>query len=163
MEASQLFRLDGLVAIVTGASRGIGRELALGLGAAGASVAVLGRNRAALERVSAELKGLGRRTQIVTADVTDSAQVDAAVAEVIANFGRLDVVVNAAGAQITGPSSDFSDEAWDTVVDANLKGTFLMCRAAAKQALLPQGSGKIVNLAATFFMMRRICWRGGWP
>jgi 2-deoxy-D-gluconate 3-dehydrogenase len=147
---NSLFCLDGRVALVTGGGRGIGRAIALGLAAAGADVAVLGRRAASLDQVATEVSQRGRRAHPVVADVTQVGEVDRAVQDVIGWVGRLDVLVNSAGVQITGPSVAVSEQEWDSVIDANLKGTFFMCQAAARLAFLEQGSGKIINLASTF-------------
>src|SRR4051794_34435808 len=126
------FRLDGRVALVTGAARGFGRVMAEALGSAGASVVLsvrdLGR---ATESASAVAEATGARTLAVAADVTRRAEVEAMVAKALDTFGRLDVLVNNAGLNIRGPIEQLSEDDWDLVVDTNLKGPWLCCRAAA--------------------------------
>lgn len=146
---TELFDLTGKSALVTGGGKGIGRAIASGLAGAGAKVAVLGRNRDALESAVDEIRKNGGTAIAIQGDVTDAASVEGAIGQVAREFGCLDILVNSAGAQITGPSTEVTEEDWDTVVDANLKGTFLCCQAAARH-FLQNGGGKIVNMASTF-------------
>ena len=140
---------DGRVALVTGASRGIGRAIALGLARDGFDVVVndIERQREPLEAVVAEIATLGRRGIAAFADVADRAQVQAMVAGAIADTGRIDAVVNNAGILITGTVEELPEQSWDAVMDVNAKGTFLVV-----QALLPhmreRGYGRIVNIAS---------------
>ena len=140
---------DGRVALVTGASRGIGRAIALGLARDGFDVVVndIERQREPLEAVVAEIAALGRRGIAAFADVADRAQVQAMVAGAIAETGRIDAVVNNAGILITGTVEELPEQSWDAVMDVNAKGTFLVV-----QALLPhmreRGYGRIVNIAS---------------
>jgi NAD(P)-dependent dehydrogenase (short-subunit alcohol dehydrogenase family) len=140
---------NGRVALVTGASRGIGRAIALGLARDGFDVVVndIERQREPLEAVVAEIATLGRRGIAAFADVADRAQVQAMVAGAIADTGRIDAVVNNAGILITGTVEELPEQSWDAVMDVNAKGTFLVV-----QALLPhmreRGYGRIVNIAS---------------
>ncbi|HEU5189557.1 MAG TPA: SDR family NAD(P)-dependent oxidoreductase [Methylomirabilota bacterium] len=137
--------LTGRAALVTGAARGIGLAIARRLAADGARVAVLDLDRAGAE---AAAKTLGPEVLALTADVTRSAEVDAAVAAVVRRWGRLDVLVNNAG--ITGrsfPIWELSDEDWARVIDVDLASVFYGCRAAVK-VMLPQGGGRIINIAS---------------
>jgi 2-deoxy-D-gluconate 3-dehydrogenase len=141
--------LDGRVAVVTGASRGIGRSIALALAEAGADVALAGRDVARLDAVAGEIRVSGRRALAVPTDVTDRAQVDALVARTVDELGGLHVVVNNSGVVSSLPLLETTDEEWDRVLDTNLRGVFLVTRAAGRH-LVEQGSGKVVNIASNF-------------
>lgn len=136
-------------ALVTGASRGIGRAIALGLAREGFDVALndIGRQRAELEAVAGEIAATGRRAVALCADVSDRAGVAAMVGEAVAWAGRIDAVVNNAGILIPGAVEALPEEHWDAVMDVNAKGTFLVV-----QALLPhmraRRYGRIVNIAS---------------
>lgn len=143
--------LSGKKAIVTGISKaggGIGRAIALALAAAGADVAVAGHSTlAGAEAVAAEVRALGRQALAAQCDVADAAQVERFVAQVLTTWGSLDIVVNNAGTTRDALTLRMSEEDWDTVLDGNLKGTFLMTRAALKP-MVKQRRGKIVNIAS---------------
>lgn len=141
--------LDGRVAVVTGASRGIGRSIALALAAAGADVALAGRDVARLDAVAGQIRDSGRSALAVPTDVTDRARVDALVARTVDELGGLDIVVNNSGVVSSLPLLEVSDEEWDRVLDTNLRGVFLVTRAAGRH-LVEQGSGKVVNIASNF-------------
>ncbi|HEY4094872.1 MAG TPA: SDR family oxidoreductase [Baekduia sp.] len=142
-----LFGLEGRTALVTGARQGVGREIALGLARAGASVAVTGRDGASLAELGAELEALGARHLELALDVADPAQVDACVAAVVGEWGRIDIAINNAGLSIRRPAADYDVAEWDAVIHTNLRGPFLVARAAA--AHMDDG-GRIVNLSSTF-------------
>jgi 2-deoxy-D-gluconate 3-dehydrogenase len=137
----QRFRLDGKTALVTGAGSGLGREIALGLVDAGASVVALDLDGDAAAATAGERDGF---VGSVAVDVRDEAAVDAAVAR----LERVDVLVNAAGIGGWGPTEEYPEELWRRVLDVNLTGTFHCCRAAGA-VMLAQGSGAIVNVAST--------------
>jgi len=141
-------RLDGRIALVTGAGKGLGRAIALGFADAGAHLVLIARTRADLEAVAQTVQSRDREALVAVADATDSRQVDAAVAQAIARFGRIDVLAHAAGGSLRKPSVDVTDEEWDAVIAANLSSTFKVCRAVGKQ-MLAQSSGSIINLAST--------------
>lgn len=141
--------LEGKVALVTGGGRGIGRAVALGYAAAGADVAVAGRTLAALEETVERIGELGGRGLALEADLVDVARIPGLVEEVERTLGPLDVLVNSAGVQVTGPSIDVSEADWDATIDANLKALFFCCQAAGR-VMIPRGRGKIVNVASTF-------------
>jgi 2-dehydro-3-deoxy-L-rhamnonate dehydrogenase (NAD+) len=136
---------SGKTALVTGAARGIGLAIATRLAADGLRVALLDQDKPAVEAAAA---GLGAGALALVADVTRAAEVDAAIARLAREWGRLDVLVNNAG--ITGrsfPIWELTDEDWQRVIDVDLTSVFLCCRAAVK-VMLRQGSGRIVNIAS---------------
>ena len=143
---SDRFSLGGHVALVTGASRGLGTAIAVGLAEAGADVAVHGNTRSP-DKTCARIHALGRRALPVTGDMGDPAVPARLVAETIAGLGGLHVLVNNAGAIRRAPAVETSDEDWLAVIDVNLHGVFRACRAAGRHMLAGSG-GKIVNVAS---------------
>ncbi|MDF2628963.1 MAG: putative gluconate dehydrogenase [Symbiobacteriaceae bacterium] len=141
------FSLEGRVALVTGAGRGIGKALALGLAQDGADLVCVARTGAEVEATAALAREMGRRAIAVTADITDRSQVDAAVAAAVEQLGRIDILVNNAGMNIRTPAIDLPEQDWDTVVDTNLKGPFLVAQAVGRQ-MREQGYGRIINIAS---------------
>jgi NAD(P)-dependent dehydrogenase (short-subunit alcohol dehydrogenase family) len=135
------------VAVVTGASRGLGRAMALALASAGAAVAVAARAKAELEETAHLIEGRGARALAVLSDVASYASVEALMSQTVGTLGRLDVVVNNAGIARVAPLADASLEDWRAVLDVNLSGVFHGCRAAAPY-LLRQRAGKVINLAS---------------
>lgn len=139
--------LDGRSALVTGAGKGLGRAVAIGLAEAGADVAVLARTAADLEAVAAGIRALGRRALVKQADATRAAEVDAAVADIAATFGRLDILVHAVGASMRKPVLDLSDSEWTWLMETNLTSTFVVCRAVGRVMTMQRG-GSIINIAS---------------
>ena len=140
-------RLQGKVAVITGAGRGIGRAIAVAFAKEGAQVALAARNEAELCETGALVEAAGLKPLIVPTDVTDQARVEALADSVVARYSRIDVMVNNAG--ISGPLGPLETNdvaAWVDTVNVNLTGTFLCCRAAIP-VMLRQGEGKIINLA----------------
>jgi NAD(P)-dependent dehydrogenase (short-subunit alcohol dehydrogenase family) len=140
-------QLEGKVAVVTGAGSGIGRAIATGLAAEGASVVVADIDGERAVVVAAELEASGADAVPVTVDVSQAEQVDAMIETAVDRFGRLDVHVNNAGRAARGFVSEMADEAWDSVIGVNLRGTFLCSRAVLRH-MIPQRSGRIVNTAS---------------
>lgn len=141
-----LFSLDGKVAAITGATRGIGRSMAIALAEAGSDVALLQRSKEFLG-VKEEIERLGRKCFIVNCDLENASEVSEAISSVVAYFGKLDILVNNAGIQRRSPAVDFAEEDWDAVMNVNLKTVWLLCQQAGRQ-MLKQGSGKIINMAS---------------
>jgi NAD(P)-dependent dehydrogenase (short-subunit alcohol dehydrogenase family) len=141
------FDLDGQAAIVTGASRGIGRDLARALANAGARVTVAARSAGDLRSLVDEIAGEGGTAHPVELDVRDRSSVDAAVAETVDRFGGLDVLVNNAGLGTNHDALDATEEEWDELMDVNLKGLFFACQAAGRH-MVDRGYGRIVNMSS---------------
>jgi NAD(P)-dependent dehydrogenase (short-subunit alcohol dehydrogenase family) len=141
------FSLHGQVALVTGASRGIGYDLALAIAHAGAKVVVGARDQVALAELVARIRSEGGEALAVPLDMRDLTQIRAAVAATVAHFGRLDILVNNAGVGSNHDAVDVTEADWDEMMDVNLKGTFFMAQAAGKQ-MLQQGYGRIVNMSS---------------
>lgn len=140
-------KLDGKVALVTGGARGIGKAIAQSLHASGAKVALWGRNVEALQCFARELDPSGARAKGYAVDVGDSERVEAAVEEVVKDFGQLDVLVNNAGITEDGLLIRMKDEQWRKVLDTNLTGAFFLLRAAGKR-MLKARAGSIINISS---------------
>lgn len=140
-------KLAGKTAVITGASKGLGRAMALALGEAGAKLALLARNREQLESVAADIRKLGAEAEVFVGDVTDGAQVKRMEDEVIGKFGKVQILINNAGINIRKPVTDFTLDEWRAVIDTNLTGAFLMCRAFVPH-MKGQGYGRIINLTS---------------
>lgn len=141
-------KLDGQVALVTGAGKGLGRSIAVGLAQAGANVALLSRTAKDLEAVAEEVKAEGVEALSIVADVTNSAQVNAAVQDIVKRFGRLDVLVHSAGSSKPKKAVlDLSDEEWAGLIAANLDSTFFVCKAVGK-VMVAKGRGSIINISS---------------
>ncbi|TGB02922.1 SDR family oxidoreductase [Halobacillus salinus] len=141
-----LFNLDGKVAAVTGCTRGIGRSVALALAEAGADIALLQRNPDQ-EDVKSEIENLGSRCEVIPCDLNESEEVKQAIPAVVEHFGKIDILVNAAGIQRRSPAVDFPESDWDEVININLKTTWTLCQQAGRY-MVPQKSGKIINFAS---------------
>jgi NAD(P)-dependent dehydrogenase (short-subunit alcohol dehydrogenase family) len=141
------FRLDGELAIVTGAASGIGRAVARALARIGARVAIVDRDAVAGAEVAAEITEARGKAEMHALDVTDAPAVERIFAAVAARHGRLDILVNSAGIAIRQPAVDLPLADWERVLAVNATGSFICARAAARH-MLAQGSGRIVNLAS---------------
>jgi NAD(P)-dependent dehydrogenase (short-subunit alcohol dehydrogenase family) len=145
---SEQFSLDGRYALVTGASRGIGRAIALGLAAAGADVAVLARGTAALDQVAKDIEHIGRRALVLTCDVDEPEQIDLAVSTAVAEFGRLDIAVNNAGGfSVVGPFLAMEPSDWTQILRTNLESVVHFCRVLGTH-MTGRGSGSVINVAS---------------
>jgi 2-deoxy-D-gluconate 3-dehydrogenase len=143
---NDLFRLDGKVALVTGAAAGIGAAIAEALAEHGADVACHGNSRPA-DATAAAVKAQNRKGAAITGNLADRATPARLIAEVLERFGRIDILINNAGMIHRKPAVEHSDEDWDAVLNVNLTSVFSLCKLAGKH-LLEQGSGKIVNIAS---------------
>ena len=140
------FRLDGTVALVTGAATGIGAAIAEALAVAGADVACHGNSRAP-DATAERVRSLDRRSLALRGDLGNKATPRALVDATVEGLGRIDILVNNAGTIRRAPAAEFSEEDWATVIEVNLSSVFRLCQAAG-QRMLAQGSGKIVNVAS---------------
>lgn len=143
-----MFALDGQVALVTGASSGLGRHFAALLARAGANVVVTARRSDKLRDLVAEIEAAGGRAHAVSMDVTDAAGVAAAFEQAAAAVGVPDIVINNAGQTITKPLLQQSESDWDSVIDPNLKGCFIVATEAARRMVDAGKAGSIVNIAS---------------
>lgn len=139
--------LAGQTAIVTGASQGLGRAMALALGRSGARVACVARNAKKLEETVAAIREAGGNAEVFAGDVSKREVVDEIVQKVADEWGRLDIMVNNAGITRDNLLPAMSDEQWDDVITTNLRGTFLFCRAASK-VMMRARYGRIINIAS---------------
>ncbi|WP_092491699.1 glucose 1-dehydrogenase [Virgibacillus salinus] len=144
---ANLFQLSGKIAVVTGATRGIGRSMAFALADAGADIALLQRNPEQTD-VKEEIEAnTGRQCKIIACDLENPDQVKNAIPEVVALYGRIDILVNSAGIQRRSPSVEFTEQDWDDVINVNLKTVWTLCQQAGRY-MVGQGSGKIINIAS---------------
>lgn len=147
MSTPSLFDLAGKIALVTGASRGLGRTFALALARAGADVAITSRTLSSLDGTQRDVEALGRRCFATVLDVRAHESIQTAVAAVHAHFGRIDILVNNAGCNIRKPALDVTWEDWNTILDTNLRGPFFVAQAVARR-MVAQRYGRIVNLGS---------------
>ncbi|MGJ8681629.1 glucose 1-dehydrogenase [Paraglaciecola sp.] len=141
------FGLDNKVAIVTGASRGLGQAMAIALGEAGAKVVAVGSRIESVEKTMEILKGKNIDCLALGCDQAKGEEINAVIDATIKTYGQIDILVNNAGTIKRAPAHEFSDEDWNEVINVNLNGVFKFCREAGKH-MLKQGSGKIINVAS---------------
>ncbi len=142
------FALKGKKTIVTGASRGIGKAIALGFADAGADVAICSRKLEDLEPVASEIEKLGRKAFALAADVSKKEDIDRFVSEAHEKFGRIDILVNNVARNIMSPLMNLREDGWDKIVTTNLKSQFLFCQAVGR-IMMSQGRGAIINISST--------------
>lgn len=144
-----MFDLTGRVAVVTGASSGLGVQFAEALAQQGADVALLARRVEKLEQVAEKVRAKGRRAQVVSCDVTNTESVKAARDAVIKEFGKVDILVNNAGGSSAGPAEEVSDDAWNYTMNLNINSIFVCCREFGGE-MLKKGYGRIINIASMY-------------
>ena len=145
------FDLTGQVAIVTGCSTGLGVQMAKALANQGAKIVALARRKEMVEAVAAEItKEFGVEAIGISCDITDTDRVNAAVDEILAKFGRIDILINNAGTGAIAPAEDITDAQFNGELNVDLGGTFKVSRAVAKKAMLPAKYGRIINIASMY-------------
>lgn len=143
----EIFDLTGRVAVVTGGTKGLGKNSAMALAKAGADIAVCGRNRDDLKRVSRAIREMGRDSQGFVLDVTSKKSVHDGIGDILKHFGKIDILLNNAGLNHREPVVDYPEEAWNLVINTNLKGYFLVTQAVAPH-MLERGYGKVINMGS---------------
>ncbi|MBO4320402.1 MAG: SDR family oxidoreductase [Treponema sp.] len=145
------FDLKGQVAIVTGCSTGLGVQMAKALANQGANIVAIARRKEMIEAVAKEISGTyGVETMAIKCDITDTAVVDSAIDQVMAKFGRIDIVINNAGTGAVAPAEDITDDQFNNEMNIDLFGTFRVARAAAKKAMIPAKYGRIINISSMY-------------
>jgi NAD(P)-dependent dehydrogenase (short-subunit alcohol dehydrogenase family) len=144
---SSLFDLAGRVAVVIGATSGIGKAIAYGLADAGADVVPTGRRRNLVEEVARDVEQRGRRSLVAVADVTDTDSINELARTVIEKFGKVDILVNAAGITTRRPTIDVSDSEWTGIIDTNLNGMLRACRAFGPH-MIERHYGRVINIGS---------------
>ena len=143
------FDITNKVAVVTGASEGIGRDIAVGLAGAGADLIVCSRRKEKLSEVKKEIEALGRRAEIYQMDVSKFGDIEGLRKFIQEKFDRVDILLNNAGFTVTKPAWEVTEDDWDTMVDTSFKGLFFCCQQIGS-IMKNQGYGKIINLSSTF-------------
>jgi NAD(P)-dependent dehydrogenase (short-subunit alcohol dehydrogenase family) len=141
------FSLKGKVAIVTGASRGIGKAMSLALAESGAEVVVVARTLLKLEALSDQIHSLGRKCLVCQGDITEAENIERMVKDTVHEFGRIDILVNNAGMNIRKRALDLAEPEWDRILNTNLKAYFFCAQAAARE-MAARGGGRIINIAS---------------
>ena len=144
----QLFDLSGQTALVTGGSRGLGLQIAQALGEAGARLMLSARKAEGLEHAAAQLRAQGIDAHWVAADASDPAQLQRVCDEAMKVLGHIDILVNNAGASWGAPMEDYPLQAWDKVMNLNVRSMFLMSQAVGRASMIPRRRGRIINLAS---------------
>ena len=147
MNTKQLFDLTGRVAVVTGGSAGLGRQMAQGLAEMGANVVLCARKKERCEQAAEELRQIGVQSLALSCDVRIPDQIQGMVQATISQFGRIDILINNAGTSWGAPVEEMRLEHWNKVIETNLTATFLFSQAVGRH-MVPQGRGKIINIAS---------------
>jgi len=145
---SQLFDLKGKTALVTGGSRGLGLQMAHALGEAGARVMLSSRKAADLEEAAAELQAAGIDTRWIAADCGQEEEINRLADETMARMGDIDILVNNAGAAWGAPAEDHPVQAWDKLMNLNVRGYFILSQRVAKKSMIPRKQGRIINISS---------------
>lgn len=148
MRLTQLFDLSGKTALITGGSRGLGRQMAHALGEAGARIALLARKQDELDDAVAELKASGHEAHAIAHDLVKLESIPGLVEQVLARCGAIDILVNNAGRSYVAPAEDYPSQGWSTVMDLNINALFFLTQAVAKKSMIPRRSGKIINISS---------------
>ena len=141
------FKLNGNVALVTGASRGLGQGMAIALAEAGADVVLVARTESALRETAALVRKTGSEALVLQADLAKSGESQRVVNDTIGHFGQIDILLNAAGTQIRKPIFDMTEQDYDYLMSVNLKSMYFLCQAAARE-MVKKNKGKIINIAS---------------
>lgn len=144
----QLFNLEGKTALVTGGSRGLGLQLAQALGEAGAKIMLSSRKAGDLEEAAADLQAAGIDARWIAADASKEEDIRRLADETLQRLGQVDILVNNAGAAWGAPAEDHPVEAWDKVMNLNIRGYFILSQHVAKASMIPRQSGRIINVAS---------------
>lgn len=145
------FDLSGQVAVVTGCSTGLGVQMARALASQGARIVAVARRRDKIEAVAKEIAdAFNVETLAIQCDITDTDRVNAAVDEILAKFGRIDILINNAGTGAVAPAEDITDEQFASEMNVDLFGTFKFARAVAKKAMIPAKYGRVINIASMY-------------
>ena len=144
----ELFDLSGRVAVVTGASRGLGRYFGRALAKAGADLVITSRAVADLNSFKREIEGLGRNAFAVELDVREQESIETMVEVALGHYGKIDILVNNAGCNVRKPAIEVSWEEWNLILDTNLRGSFFVAQQVAAKAMIPAGYGRIINIGS---------------
>lgn len=145
------FDLSGKVALVTGCSTGLGVQMAKALASQGASIIALARRQELIDQVAQDIRNeFDVDALAIKCDITDTAQVEAAIDKALEHFGRIDILINNAGTGAVAPAEDITDEQFSNELNIDLFGTFKVARAVAKKAMIPAKYGRIINIASMY-------------
>ena len=144
----QLFSLAGKTALITGGSRGLGLQMAEALGEQGARIVISSRKQLELDEAVSHLSSLGIAATAFAADLSEPSQIEALAAAAMEHLGHIDILINNAGATWGAPAEDHPVEAWDKVMNLNVRSIFLMSQAVGKASMIPRGYGRIINIAS---------------